>query len=636
MAKQEKSAAELYREERKARIAKSAKKNAKKSISADSSAKLAKVISVILVLALLGGIAGMGVNLSGVVDRSRTAMYVGDVKVSQPEYSYYYNNMYQQCAQYAQYAAYGYSMYDIGFDTSSTPDTQEYSGYFGDIEGFPEDKTPMWTDYFDYAAKQRLQYTKACVKEAEKLGLTLSEEDYASIDSTIEEMEASAKKNNYSLSSYLRASVDKGMSVGIFKKILEENQLAQLVEKTKTDELSKGYTAKQVAAEYDKNTINYATVTFRSYVINAETVEDKEAGTSAATKETMAAAKKVADKLAADSKDEASFKAAVSEIEKANKNKDYKKFLTDDSLTLQSDVNNETLSQSVSDEGLTEWLFSAKTAKNSTYVLENAETGYTVYLMVDPSHKAPDADTYDVRHILIEFPKEEEETTGTEETAEEATEESEETTAEGETTAEAADAAETTTEKTTEKETTAAPEIKVETLDVSKYSDVTIDLAVNGDTAKDKETYKKAQDILKEYLDGDRTAASFAKLATEYTADSNGADGGLYTDVEKGKMVSEFEDWCLKDGRKEGDVGIVETTYGYHIMYFVKRGVKTWDKDVRNALASTEVAEYSENLAKGDNVKISQENDKALAASEEFLVKLVKNNINNSQQSLEG
>lgn len=634
MAKKEKSAAELYREERKARIAKSAKKNAKKSISADSSAKLAKVISVVLVLALLGGLTGMGVNLSGVVDRSRTAMYVGDVKVSQPEYSYYYNIMYQQCAQYAQYAAYGYTMYDIGFDTSTTPDTQEYSGYFGDIEGFAEDKTPMWTDYFDYAAKQRIQYTKACVKEAEKLGLSLSEEDYASIDSTIEEMEASAKENNYSLSSYLRASVDKGMSVGIYKKILEENQVVQLVEENKTDELSKGYTAKQVAAEYNENTINYATVTFRSYVINAETVEDKEAGTSAATEETMAAAKKVADKLAADSKDEASFKAAVSEIEKANKNKDYKKFLTDDSLTLQSDVNNETLSQSVSDEGLTEWLFSAKTAKNSTYVLENAETGYTVYLMVDPAHKAPDTDTYDVRHILIEFP--EEETTETEETTEEETEASEETTAEGETTAEAAEAAETTTETTTEKETTAAPEIKVETLDVSKYSDVTIDLAVNGDTATDKETYKKAQDVLKEYLDGDRTAASFGKLAQEYTADSNGADGGLYTDVEKGKMVSEFEDWCLKDGRKEGDVGIVETQYGYHIMYFVKRGVKTWDEDVRSALASVDVNEYIESLATGDNVKISQENDKALAASEEFLVKLVKNNINNSQQSLVG
>ncbi|MGN1443559.1 MAG: peptidylprolyl isomerase [Acutalibacteraceae bacterium] len=636
MAKQEKSAAELYREERKARIAKSAKKNAKKSISADSSAKIAKVISVVLVLALVGGLVGMAVNLSGVVERSRTALYVGDVEVSQPEYSYYYNTAYRQCAQYAQYAAYGYTMYDIGYDTSSAPDTQEYSRAFGDIEGFPEDQTPMWTDYFDYSARQSLQYIKSCVKEAEKLGITLGDEEIATVESTIEEMEASAKEENYSLSSYLRASIDKGMSVGIFRKILEENQLAQLVQEKKTEELEEGYTAKQVASEYKTNMINYATVTFRSYVINAETVEDEEAGTSAATDETMAAAKKVADKLAADSKDEASFKAAVSEIEKENKNKDYKNFLTDDSLTLQSDVNYETVSQSVSDDGLTDWLFSEKTAKNSTYVLETAETGYTVYLMVDPAHKAPDTDIYDVRHILIQFPEEEEEATETEETTEEETEASEETTAEGETAAETTEAAETTTEKTTEKETTAAPEIKVETLDVSKYSDVTIDLAVNGDTATDKETYKKAQDILKEYLDGDRTAASFAKLAQEYTDDSNGSDGGLYTDVPKGQMVSEFEDWCLKDGRKEGDVGIVETTYGYHIMYFVKRDVKTWEKDVRSALASTDVNEYAEELAAGDNVKISQENDKALAASQEFLVKLIKNNIKNSEQSLVG
>ena len=623
MAKQEKSAAELYREERKARIAKATKKNAKKSISADSSAKAAKVISVILVLALLGGFAGMIVNLTGVVDRSRTAFYVGDIEVSQPEYSYYYNSVYQECAQYAQYAAYGYTMYDIGFDTSSTPDTQPYSGAFGDIEGFPEDKTPMWTDYFAYTAKQRIQYTKACVMEAEKQGLSLSEEELASVESTIEQMKESAKKENYSLSSYLRASIDKGMSVGIFKRILTENQLAQLVLKNKTDELAKGYSAKQVAKEYNNNTLSYATVSFRSYVINAETVEDKEAETSKVTDETMAAAKAVAEKLAADSKDEASFKVAVSEIEKEKKNKDYKKILTDDSLTLQSDVNYETVSQSASDEKLIDWLFSSETEKNSTYVLETADKGYTVYLMVDPAHKAPDSDIYDVRHILIKFPEEETESTDTDE---EAAETSEETTAEGE----------TTEAETTEKETTAAPEIKIETLDVSKYSDVTVDLAVNGDTATDKETYKKAQDILKKYLDGDRTAVSFGKLAKEYTDDSNGADGGLYSDVPRGQMVSEFEDWCLKDGRKEGDVGIVETTYGYHIMYFVKRDVKTWETDVRNDLASHDANDYADELVAGDNVKIDRENDKALASSEEFLVKLVKNSIRNSAQSLAG
>ena len=619
MAKQEKSAAELYREERKARIAKSAKKNAKKSISADSSAKLAKVISVILVLALLGGIAGMGVNLTGVVDRSRTAFYVGDVKVSQPEYSYYYSSIYQM---YAQYAAYGY----IDLDTSTTPDKQEYSGSLGEIEGFPEDQTPMWTDFFEYNAKQRIQYTKACVKEAEKLGLKLSDEQLASIDSNISEMEESAKANNYSLSSYLRASIGKGMTVGIYKKILEEQQICELVQDNKSDELAAGYTDKQVAKEYKKNTVNYATVSFRSYVIKAETVKDEEADTEKVTDETMAAAKKVADKLAADAKDEASFKDSVALIESANDNKDYKEFLTDDSLTLQSDVNYETVSGSVSDEDFLDWLFSEKTEKNATYVLENADTGYTVYLMVAPSHKAPDSDIYDVRHILVKFP--EEETADTADEAEEAAEE-ETTAADGETTE-----AETTEAETTKEETTAAPEVKVETLDTSKYSDVTIDLAVNADTAKDKATYKKAQDILKEYLDGDKTASSFAKLAQEYTEDSNGADGGLYSDVPRGQMVSEFEDWCLKDGRKEGDVGIVETTYGYHIMYFVKRDVKTWDDDVREALASADLDTYIDELVKADDVKVDQVNDKAIASTEDFLVKLVKNQIKNSAQSL--
>lgn len=620
MAKQEKSAAELYREERKARIAKSAKKNAKKSINADSSAKAAKVIAVVLVLALVGGICGMIVNLTGVVDRSRTAFYVGDVKVSQPEYSYYYSSIYQM---YAQYAAYGY----VDLDTSTTPDKQEYSGSLGEIEGFPEDQTPMWTDFFEYNAKQRIQYTKACVKEAEKLGLKLSDEQLASIDSNISEMEESAKANNYSLSSYLRASIGKGMTVGIYRKILEEQQICELVQDNKSEELAAGYTDKQVAKEYKKNTVNYATVSFRSYVIKAETVKDEEADTEKATDETMAAAKRVADKLAADAKDEASFKDSVALIESANDNKDYKEFLTDDSLTLQSDVNYETVSGSVSDEDFLDWLFSEKTEKNATYVLENADTGYTVYLMVAPSHKAPDSDIYDVRHILVKFP-EEEETADTADEAEEAAEE-ETTAADGETTE-----AETTEAETTKEETTAAPEVKVETLDTSKYSDVTIDLAVNADTATDKATYKKAQDILKEYLDGDKTASSFAKLAQEYTEDSNGADGGLYSDVPRGQMVSEFEDWCLKDGRKEGDVGIVETTYGYHIMYFVKRDVKTWDDDVREALASADLDTYIDELVKADDVKVDQVNDKAIASTEDFLVKLVKNQIKNSAQSL--
>ena len=34
-------------------------------------------------------------------------------------------------------------------------------------------------------------------------------------------------------------------------------------------------------------------------------------------------------------------------------------------------------------------------------------------------------------------------------------------------------------------------------------------------------------------------------------------------------MVPEFDAWCFDDARKEGDTGLVRTSYGYHIMYFI-------------------------------------------------------------------
>ena len=34
-------------------------------------------------------------------------------------------------------------------------------------------------------------------------------------------------------------------------------------------------------------------------------------------------------------------------------------------------------------------------------------------------------------------------------------------------------------------------------------------------------------------------------------------------------MVKEFEDWSFDASRKYGDTGLVKSTYGYHIMFFV-------------------------------------------------------------------
>lgn len=80
---------------------------------------------------------------------------------------------------------------------------------------------------------------------------------------------------------------------------------------------------------------------------------------------------------------------------------------------------------------------------------------------------------------------------------------------------------------------------------------------------------KNAEDILNQWLSGDKTEDSFAALANEKSQDpgSNTA-GGLYTDVYVGQMVEEFENWCFDESRQVGDYGIVKTSLGYHIMYF--------------------------------------------------------------------
>lgn len=80
---------------------------------------------------------------------------------------------------------------------------------------------------------------------------------------------------------------------------------------------------------------------------------------------------------------------------------------------------------------------------------------------------------------------------------------------------------------------------------------------------------KKAQDILDQFLAGDKTEDSFAALANEYSEDpGSNTNGGLYENVTEGEMVEAFNDWCFDASRQVGDTGIVKTNYGYHVMYF--------------------------------------------------------------------
>ena len=115
----------------------------------------------------------------------------------------------------------------------------------------------------------------------------------------------------------------------------------------------------------------------------------------------------------------------------------------------------------------------------------------------------------------------------------------------------------------------------------------------------------KAEEILAQWKSGEATEDSFAQLAMENSADGSKYDGGLYTRVTKGWAVEEFNDWCFDASRKDGDTGIVDTTYGSHVMYFVGYDLPAWAASVTSDLQEKAASEWSTALSENADVQQS-------------------------------
>lgn len=105
-----------------------------------------------------------------------------------------------------------------------------------------------------------------------------------------------------------------------------------------------------------------------------------------------------------------------------------------------------------------------------------------------------------------------------------------------------------------------------------------------------------AEDLLAEWQNGEATEESFAALAMRESTDGSKYDGGLYTRVLQGQMVEAFNDWCFDPARQTGDTGIVETEYGYHVMYFVGEDLPAWQVEVTTALANEDYSAWEDDL----------------------------------------
>ena len=534
MAKNESSMskAEIYREERKARIAKAAKKNAKSIEKRTAAADvLKKVVAIVLAVAIVGGIAWKLVDSLGVIERAVTAVTIGDDKVSAAQFNYYYTAQYQQMAYYANmYAQQGM---DMGFDTSLPPDEQESTQK--DEDG----KLLTWDEFFKDSAVNYAQFVYAYYNEAVDAGYTLSEDEKAEINETIKSYREEAVANNYSLNAYLRESFGGGFNEKAFRKQLEMETLAQNFSEDKASELKTNIPEADIKAEYEANRKNYDYADVRYYSFAFTTLTLNEGETEDALKErqkaenakTEAKAKEIFDKLT----DEASFKSAIT----AFKNEGKEKPTDDDYTTLSEITTYNSLSTSTCPEAA-DWAFDTARKAGDKTMITGEKAVYIIY-SIKPIYAM---NSVDVRHCLVKF--------DTEDTA-----------------------------NVTEAQKTAAQ--------------------------------KEAKALLDEWLAGDKTEESFAAMVKDKTDDTASAEtGGLYEGIRTtDNYVAPFEEWSFDDARKAGDYGIVETEYGYHIMYFVSDNTDDldWKAAIQNSKGTTALEEFETDLLKKDGKYAVTENE---------------------------
>ncbi len=117
--------------------------------------------------------------------------------------------------------------------------------------------------------------------------------------------------------------------------------------------------------------------------------------------------------------------------------------------------------------------------------------------------------------------------------------------------------------------------------------------------AKSKEVYDK-------WVKDGAKLEDFLSLVTEYSTDPGSKDnGGLYENVQKGKMVAEFEDWMFDENRKTGDYGLIETQFGWHIMYMESE--PQWISMIKSEIKSKAYDDNLERLHEEYEITVSED-----------------------------
>lgn len=312
---------------------------------------------------------------SNIIQRSKTAVCVGEEKYSAAEVGYFYHSAYNSIAN-SQYANY------LGLDNSKPLKEQAVPEIASMLLGIKVEKGMTWDDYFRDAAKQQLVQLTALKKEAAKEKFEFTDAMQKEVDETLESLTANAKQAGMSAKAYVKALFGPNMTLSIFKDILHDSILVSDFSAAHQESLT--YTEKEIEKYYNKNkdhfdVVNYECVYFPG---TAEPTKNDKGEDVPATEEANKAAAKAAKK---DAKDALAQLQAGGDLEKIAK--DYKRA----SYSAKKDATN-------SGDAISQWLFSKDRTSGDSDVVES-NGSYYVVLFHDRGRN--DYNTVNVRHILL-------------------------------------------------------------------------------------------------------------------------------------------------------------------------------------------------------------------------------------------
>ncbi len=589
-----------YRAERKARIAKNTAKSKKAGIDAYKAAKaIITVVCTALVIAAVVGIC----FAYGVPQRLLPAVTVGDRTYSVAEYEYYYTSLYGSQAQSSYEIAEQYGstalLAALGqFDYTQHPEKQTTTN--------ADEETITWAEYFDDSIIDMFQSYEYYFAQCKELGIELDDDDYAEIDELVASVKTYADTYSVSVTRYLGSYYGNGMTQKLYRSILEDQKLAEKYIAHIEEQNEAAITDAAIEEAFNADPSAYQVIDLRVFGIatdgssvtseNTETETTDDADTEALKAEALKKAEEFYNKIT----DEQSFIDLAVEYASEEDKEAFK----NESATVANQISKSVVASNISEE-LSEWLFEAGRAHGDKYFVESNDGDYVyVVFVVKPAYRE-DTPKVNVRHILVSYETgvnhmNEHETEGTEHTEGAIFE------------AEVAKAVE----------------------EFGLTVDYTLASSQSETYTKDvvDATYSATYDIYESYI-SNANEENFAELANNYSADtssttaSESGEGGLYEDVAKGTMVENFDAWIYDENRNTGDVGIVQTEYGFHIIYFVGRNARAdWQDTVVEALSAetTEAfnAKMEEIIADKSNVKESAFRNYAYNASIDLIEKI--------------